>query len=187
MSDELLAWLSVTSEVQMICTWPTDATAIPSSLALLKLRLVSPFWCQLTQAVLENRPLNRFFVILHILWYTHQQKLNQHHLLQLSLQCAEWLHLNECIMQANCHSWLTVRHSDSIVTFTRASNYVTVLASVTQCKGSPSLGAQWWMKKWWGQKAIFTGWHQCFHFLPCSDTAGLVTGRPSGPLSNLCH
>ena len=37
----------------------TDATATPSSLASLKSRLVWHFWCQLTQIVLEKRPLNR--------------------------------------------------------------------------------------------------------------------------------
>jgi len=41
LSDEVLEWLSVCSEVQMICIYgPADATAIPSSLALLKSRLV---------------------------------------------------------------------------------------------------------------------------------------------------
>jgi len=41
---------------------PADATASqkPSSLASFKSRLVLPFWCWLTQAVLENRPLNGY-------------------------------------------------------------------------------------------------------------------------------
>jgi len=33
---------------------PADATATPSSLASLKSRLVLPFWCRLTQVVLER-------------------------------------------------------------------------------------------------------------------------------------
>jgi len=37
---------------------PADATATPSSLASLKPRLVELYWCRLTEAVLENRPLN---------------------------------------------------------------------------------------------------------------------------------
>jgi len=37
---------------------PDDTTITPSSLASLKSRLVSPFWCQLTHVVLEKRPLN---------------------------------------------------------------------------------------------------------------------------------
>jgi len=45
------------------CKWiaygPADANATSLSLALLKPRLVQPFWCQLIQAVLENKPLNR--------------------------------------------------------------------------------------------------------------------------------
>jgi len=44
------------------CKWfahsPPDATATLSSLASLKSRLVSPFWCRLTQVVLEERPLH---------------------------------------------------------------------------------------------------------------------------------
>jgi len=45
-----------------MCKWfvygPAYATATPSSVASLKSRLVQPFWCQLTQVVLEKRPLN---------------------------------------------------------------------------------------------------------------------------------
>jgi len=37
---------------------PADATATPLSLALLKYRMVQPFWCQLTQVVLEKWSLN---------------------------------------------------------------------------------------------------------------------------------
>jgi len=40
LSDEVLAWLSVWSEVQMICNGPADTTATPSSLASLKSRMV---------------------------------------------------------------------------------------------------------------------------------------------------
>jgi len=44
------------------CTWfacgSADAFVSPSSLASLKSRMVLPFWCQLTQVVLEKRPLN---------------------------------------------------------------------------------------------------------------------------------
>jgi len=38
LSDEVLAWLSAWSEVQMICI--SDVTATPSSLASLKFRMV---------------------------------------------------------------------------------------------------------------------------------------------------
>jgi len=46
------------------CIWlrfacgPADATATPTSLASLKSRMVLPYSCQLTQAVLEKRPFN---------------------------------------------------------------------------------------------------------------------------------
>ena len=42
---------------------PVDATATASSLALLKSRMVQPLWCQLTEVVLENRPLNRYLSV----------------------------------------------------------------------------------------------------------------------------
>jgi len=44
------------------CKWfaygPADATPTPLSLASLKSRMVLPFWCWLTEVVLEKRPLN---------------------------------------------------------------------------------------------------------------------------------
>jgi len=50
------------------CKWfaydPANATATPSSIALLKFRMVLPFWHQLTQVVLEKRP-----------WYSYSTSL----------------------------------------------------------------------------------------------------------------
>ena len=54
-------WLSVWSEVQIVCIWSSWCHChpqTPSSLASFKSRLVLPFWYQLTQVVLEKRPLN---------------------------------------------------------------------------------------------------------------------------------
>jgi len=59
------------------CKWfaygPADATVTPSSLASLKSRMVWPFWCRLTQVILEKRPLNgclsiasMVYILLHI-------------------------------------------------------------------------------------------------------------------------
>ena len=60
LSDEVLLWLSLWSEVQIVCIYgPTDATDIPktpSSLASFKSRLVLPFWYRPTQVVLEKKP-----------------------------------------------------------------------------------------------------------------------------------
>jgi len=53
-SDEVLAWLSVWGEVQMISSGPADATATPSSLASLQSRTFLLFCCRLTQVVLEK-------------------------------------------------------------------------------------------------------------------------------------
>ena len=60
-SDEVLVWLSVWSEVQIVCIWSSWCHChpkTPSSLASSKSRLLLPSRCWLTQAVLEKRPLN---------------------------------------------------------------------------------------------------------------------------------
>jgi len=60
LSDEMLVWLSVWSEVQslhMVQLKPLPSQN-PSSLASFKSRLVLLFWYRLTKDVLEKRPLN---------------------------------------------------------------------------------------------------------------------------------
>ena len=54
LGDEVLVWLSVRSEVQLMMLHPQT----PSSIASFKPRLVLPFWYWLTQVVLKMRPLN---------------------------------------------------------------------------------------------------------------------------------
>ena len=57
----MLLWLSVQSEVQIVCVWSVWCQCHPkplSSLASFKSRLVLPFWYQVTQVFLEKRPLN---------------------------------------------------------------------------------------------------------------------------------
>ena len=53
LSDEVLAWLSVWSEVQRLAYGPADATATPSSL-LQKIQNGLSFWYRPTQVVLEK-------------------------------------------------------------------------------------------------------------------------------------
>jgi len=58
LTDELLTWLCVCSEVQMICIssgWCQCHTVIS---CIIKTTLVSSFWCWLTQVVLKKRQLN---------------------------------------------------------------------------------------------------------------------------------
>jgi len=55
LNDGLPVWLSVWSEVHMICILLADATATPSSLAS---RMTLPFWYRLAQVVLEKKPLS---------------------------------------------------------------------------------------------------------------------------------
>jgi len=56
-SGGVLAWLSVWSEVQT-CIWPSWCHCHSLSLALVKSRLVLPFWYRLTRVVPDKRPLN---------------------------------------------------------------------------------------------------------------------------------
>ena len=57
LSSEVLAWLSVWSEVQT-CILPSWCHCHSLSLASVKSRLVLPFWYQLTRVVPEKGPLN---------------------------------------------------------------------------------------------------------------------------------
>ena len=57
LSGGVLAWFSVWSEVQT-CIWPSGFHCHSLSLAPVKSRLVSPFWCRLTWVVPDRGPLN---------------------------------------------------------------------------------------------------------------------------------
>jgi len=60
LSGEVLARLSVRSEVQMICIWSSWCYCHPIISSSSKIQKGGlPFWCQLTQIVLEKRPLNK--------------------------------------------------------------------------------------------------------------------------------
>jgi len=52
-----VAWLSVWSEVQMICIWSSWCHCHPVISCSSKIQNSLPFWCWLTQVVLEKRPL----------------------------------------------------------------------------------------------------------------------------------
>jgi len=57
LSDEVLAWLSVRSEMQMICVCgPADATAIPASLASLKIQISLTFLLPAYSGCPEKKP-----------------------------------------------------------------------------------------------------------------------------------
>jgi len=59
-SDEVLVWLSVWSEVQTVCIWPSWCHCIPKPYHLVssKSRFGFTFLVQHTQVVLKKRPLN---------------------------------------------------------------------------------------------------------------------------------
>jgi len=57
LSGEILAWLPVWSEVQIICIWSSWCHYHPIICRSSKIQNGLPFWCRLTQVVLEKRPL----------------------------------------------------------------------------------------------------------------------------------
>ena len=58
MSGEVLAWVSVWSKVQIICIWSSWCHCHPIISCSSEIQNGLPFWCRLTQVVLEKRPLN---------------------------------------------------------------------------------------------------------------------------------
>ena len=65
LSDEVLAWLSVWSEVHVVCIWSSLYHSIPKPhnlLPHLNPDWFLPFWYQLTQVILKKRPLNGLLV-----------------------------------------------------------------------------------------------------------------------------
>jgi len=54
LSGKVLAWLSVCSKVQMICIWSSWCHCHPIISCSSKILNGLPFWCQLTQVVLEK-------------------------------------------------------------------------------------------------------------------------------------
>jgi len=70
--DEVLAWLSVWSEVQMICIWLTWFHCHPILSWFFKIQIGFILLCWLIQVVLEKRPLNGclwysvFWLVMHV-------------------------------------------------------------------------------------------------------------------------
>ena len=58
--NEVRAWLSLCSEVQMICTWSSRGHCHPIVSCSSKIQNGLPFWCWLTQVVLEKGHLNAY-------------------------------------------------------------------------------------------------------------------------------
>jgi len=73
-SDEVLVWLSVWSEVQIVCIWSSWCHCqpkTPSSLASFNFRLILPFWHRFAMAVLEKRLLYPCSSSVHTHTHTH--------------------------------------------------------------------------------------------------------------------
>jgi len=61
LSDEVLVWLSVRSEVQVTCILSTSSRCLCHSVISVSVKVQNAlsFWCRLTQVVLRKRPLNK--------------------------------------------------------------------------------------------------------------------------------
>jgi len=91
LSGEVLAWLSVWSEVQT-CIWPSSSHCHSLSCASVKSRLVLPFWYRPTQVVLEKGPLNGFVcVCVSDIYY---------------ISCYMWQRIYCVIMDSGLLTWL---------------------------------------------------------------------------------
>ena len=93
------AWLSVWSEVQIVCVWSCWCHCYPT-LASFKSRLVLPFWSRLSQIVMEKRPLNGCNVVVlkerHLL-ILYTMHCNNHTFLYLSTVWLLYLQSCRCL------------------------------------------------------------------------------------------
>jgi len=62
-NDEMLVWLSASSEVQSVCIWFIHPSQKPVISCLFYIQTGFPFWYRLTQVVLEKRLLNGCSVV----------------------------------------------------------------------------------------------------------------------------
>ena len=77
LSGEVLAWLSVWSEVQT-CIWSSWCHCHSLSLASLKSRLVLPFWYWLTRVVPDKGPLNGCVCVFGCSWQDFDWHITSH-------------------------------------------------------------------------------------------------------------
>ena len=91
LSGEVLAWLSVWSEVQT-CILPSWCCCHSLSLASVKSRLVLPFWYRLTRVVPEKGPLNGCVCVFHCFQHRWQSAVFAGHHLKL----AYWTLVSVC-------------------------------------------------------------------------------------------
>ena len=66
MSDEVLEWLSIRSEMQIICIWSSWCYCHPIISCLIQIQIGVPLLYRLTQTVLKKRLLNGCLSILHL-------------------------------------------------------------------------------------------------------------------------
>jgi len=123
LSDEALAWLSLWSEVQMICIWSSwcHCHCHPIVSCSSKIQNGLPLWCWLTQVVLEKQPLNRCSVVV--------VNCQSDEVIRYFVLC--WANV-DAVGQANCMKWLLISslHQKSIPRKTSQTDFVHVLSKL---------------------------------------------------------
>jgi len=129
LSGGVLVWLSVWSEVQIVCvcsSWCHCHRKTSSSLASFKTRLVLLFWYRLTQVVLEKRPLNGWRSSLSYHHHHHHHH-HYHFICSVIQECKTYVHateisrtedpiwtltaaFNQCMMFLIAHKWIISLH-----------------------------------------------------------------------------
>jgi len=109
LSDGVLAWLSVWSEVQT-CIWFSWCHCHSLSLASVKSRLVLPFWYRRTRVVLDKGSLNRCVYVCIVIIIVSKMLIYSSS--RIAVNVVWWI---VCIVQCiNCcylHQWLATAPS----------------------------------------------------------------------------
>jgi len=177
LSDEVLVWLSVWSEVQIVCIWSSWCHCVqkpPTSLASFKSRLVSPLWYWLAQVVLEKRPLNGCSSS------SSSSSRRRHHHIYFPCLLLKWLHSTRCCLEMwTVYLWAGFWWVHRVE--------VVIWWSMTECMSSlvlflvmPTQSSTFRSLKDTGSYHITSAVCQCFECLCCFDTVDRASGRASG-------
>jgi len=94
LSDEVLVWLSAWRKVQTICIWFSLCRCYLIISCFIKIQNGLPFWCWLTQVVLERRLLNGtiLLLLLHLLLLLVLVTVTEYQLIHLCM-CTRGRHI----------------------------------------------------------------------------------------------
>jgi len=139
-NDEVLVWLSVWSEVQMICIWFSWCHFHPIISCFINIQDGLPFWCQLTQFILEKRPLNGNYYYYYF-YYGPIQQISRLSVpafyCTLNISCCVLLH--KVSVRYHPHTDLSISDSDHPTPVTSAPSFNSPLSSITLSLFHPRL------------------------------------------------